>query len=51
MNKPEKSAKSQWSETIDFLRFPLMGGGVFIHFNLASGISINGETYGLDYPN
>lgn len=38
------------SETICALRFPLMVGIVFIHFNLLNGITVNGTVYGDDLP-
>ena len=36
--------------TIRYLRFLLMAGIVFIHFNISGGISFNGINYGLDNP-
>lgn len=39
------------SQTISYLRFPLIVGVVFIHYNLAeNGFSIHGVKYGLDNP-
>jgi len=38
------------SETISALRFPLMVGIVFIHFNLLNGITVGGIVYGGDPP-
>lgn len=39
-----------WSKSIDFLRFPMMGGVVFIHFNLASGVAVQGEGFAQILP-
>lgn len=38
------------SKTINYLRFPLIVGVVFIHFNLTDGFNIHGVTYGLENP-
>lgn len=38
------------SDTISALRFPLMVGIVFIHFNLLNGITVNGTVYGDNLP-
>lgn len=38
------------SKTISYLRFPLMVGIVFIHFNISDGIVLHGVTYGADSP-
>ena len=39
------------SKTISFLRFPLIVGVVFIHFNIIEmGLSAHGISYGADYP-
>jgi len=40
------------SKTINYLRFPLTLGIVFIHFNLAKhNFVLNGVSYGAEYPN
>lgn len=36
------------SKTITYLRFPLIAGVVFIHFNIAEGFNIGGIEYGVD---
>lgn len=38
------------SKTISILRFPLTVAVVFIHFNLAKGLTIRGTTYCLNNP-
>lgn len=38
------------SKTINYLRFPLTVGVVFIHFNLVDGFNISGIEYGVDNP-
>lgn len=38
------------SSTISFLRFPLMVGIVFIHFNILNGVTVQGVVYGADIP-
>lgn len=38
------------SKTVTALRFPLIVGVVFIHNNLATGISVNGVVHGMDCP-
>lgn len=36
------------SKTINYLRFPLSVGIVFIHFSITGGITIDGKTYGAE---
>ncbi len=38
------------SKTISYLRFPLMVGIVWIHFNISDGFALHGITYGADSP-
>lgn len=38
------------SQTISFLRFPLIVGVAFLHFNLLEGLPVSGTIYGLNYP-
>lgn len=42
--------KKLMSETISALRFPLMVGVVFIHFNISEGMELQSVVYGTDMP-
>lgn len=46
----EENLSKLSSNTISALRFPLMVGIVFIHFNLLNGITVNGIVYGDNLP-
>ena len=46
-----KSYTNSISQTISFLRFPLIVAVVYIHFNISrKGISLHGINYGTDNP-
>lgn len=47
MNEIEQTTQSQ---VITALRFLLIIGVVFIHFDLSNGFNIQGSTYGTDFP-
>lgn len=44
------STNNDISKTISVLRFPLIVGIVFIHYNIAQGIVVQGVEYGSDAP-
>lgn len=37
-------------DIINYLRFPLIVGVVFVHFNIGAGFTINDTTYGVGFP-
>lgn len=46
----QKSFSKLSSDTISALRFPLMVGIVFIHFNVLEGVTVQGVEYGANPP-